>query len=173
MTPFKPAIMRNPCCCMSVRTGALIVGILEIIGSCVFVLANILALAGVAVIAHESKKDPAFAEKNNITPEDQKTFTVVAAIGTVVAVLILIVASLLVHGIVKTKSKLVLPWLIMAGVAIVFDIVGVILGNYYKVLRVAIRCWFWAIVFAYKKDVDAGGDGRGGMSPVATKPIGA
>ncbi|CAL8118481.1 unnamed protein product [Orchesella dallaii] len=156
----------NPCCCISSRTGATIIAVLEIIGD---ILIIYLTLAGVAHI--ESIEDPDLKDnkKRKITQkfktylgfenEDaEKIFSLIIqfVIYLLVACIINLVLSLfLINGIRKDRPLLILTYLIVNGIHLALGIVAMIFSetvflmafNAGGVLGIILSIYFLVVVY--------------------------
>ncbi|PSN33056.1 hypothetical protein C0J52_17758 [Blattella germanica] len=105
-------MLRQCCCGCSLKTGTIIIGVLNLIGAC-FGVVNGILLASVST-------------KDGYNAEGAKSIGISICVFSAVMVLI---ASLLIVGATKGKPFLLLPWLICAIIlTVIYVILYVVLG---------------------------------------------
>jgi len=144
-------------CCLELKTGALIVGILNLIGVIILAIVSLVGLAAVSFVAsgvfggqaetysdidsqlREVYKKQGIEYPGNAGGDAADTGAVVdaalawsiavMAITLIICVLYVVIASLLIHGARKEKPGLLMPWLMLTVFSLVWNIIQLI-GNF-------------------------------------------
>merc|ERR1712133_24349 len=126
------------CCCIELKTGVRILGIVSCIGSGIAIISYIIGLVGGALSKHVQTNWSNSAFENlglnlNQSPEFQYFSKTVDAelamsiIGIIIFAFYLVSSILLIIGAAKESPKLLIPWMLVAFVIILFCFVSIIL----------------------------------------------
>ncbi|ODM94764.1 hypothetical protein Ocin01_11924 [Orchesella cincta] len=116
----------NPCCCLTLRTGAIIIGILEIIVSSIGILTAIVGGLGWSSMS-ENDTRVMFEEMKKKDPElrDYSVDTIMSILAVALVILLvwslihLFMGSALIHGIKRQRPSFLKVWMIYEGCEIV------------------------------------------------------
>ncbi|CAL8118477.1 unnamed protein product [Orchesella dallaii] len=156
----------NPCCCMTSRTGGIIIGVLGIIGAILGLLTVAYKHASIAQV--QSIEDP--DSKNQMEQEIRKQYPGSESTGSeefysfvnmlliymlVTSSINLIIASLLIHGIRKERPALIIVYLIANSALFVLSLVIMIankavfamIGNVFGLMSYCLNLYFLFVVY--------------------------
>lgn len=120
------------CCCISLRTGAIIIGILSavtLIAILDFLAFRIEFLFQISYVGFCLLLGSAIViiATNNGYAENVVVFYVIFVCALFVAIIGLVVSSLLIYGAAKERKGFVLPWIIYQGIFLVLYVIGIII----------------------------------------------
>ena len=172
------------CCCWSARFGSIIIGWINIIFSASTLLAIVIALLEkpfISALLNELLRDLEQRLNDGLITEDTyqktlffydnilKTISYLLIVGLILCVLCIVVNVLLLIGVKRKGSVLLLPWLIYSifqlgiqfGYMMGFSIFSIsagdtdfgILSLFMSVVITVIVVYFWIIVFSVRKDI--------------------
>eukprot|EP00088_Acartia_fossae_P015708 TRINITY_DN1866_c0_g1_i3.p1 TRINITY_DN1866_c0_g1~~TRINITY_DN1866_c0_g1_i3.p1 ORF type:complete len:175 (+),score=13.96 TRINITY_DN1866_c0_g1_i3:46-570(+) len=165
------------CCGCSLHTGCLIIGALQLIGSCIITL----TFTGILCSSFIQDEVDEYCSEENIKPEyeefcnDDPILALKIFYGYYLAIglVYLIIGSLLVHGARSKNPRLLLPWIVISGLSMVFKIIIIILyaatngpqaflGCFISILLIlCISGYFLLVVHSYRKELRENGNQQG------------
>lgn len=123
-------------CCCNVRIGTIIIAVVVLVCSITDAVVTLLGLPPTA-FAEESQGggcrelDQMFMDENEclrIISQHQYSRSVIASVHLVTDSLLIVLSSMLIHGVRKNKPCLVIPFMVLQGLAIVSVVVGTIMN---------------------------------------------
>jgi drug/metabolite transporter (DMT)-like permease len=131
------------CCCFSLRTGCIVLGVLGVIGGAFGVVGASVVIGVVEVQAKEMVKNyrQVNAENQYLTEDDiaaaevgKETVVIVQSVHLILAAISLVINSLMLHGAIKGKHKFILPYLVYVALQMILGTaaivaIGVYLGT--------------------------------------------
>lgn len=120
------------CCCFDLRTGAIIIGVLDLISSCNSILSIFKSFLNLDAIFAPDGPLQSYANESQCDPECmshiRKIVVIILAVLLVLYILSLTASSLLIHGIRKNKPGLITAYLVKVGFVLGLLAVGVLLS---------------------------------------------
>merc|ERR1712083_854080 len=150
--------LANCCACISLKTGTLIIGFLNLIGSLIFIPVSIALMAGTDAFVDQMRQ-----MLGQSAHYDRQTI----ASGILIAGLILfvgaIISSCLVHGARTRNISLMKPWIVLTAISLVLNIISMALSLFVNPLSAvtsmapwALNTYFFLVVLSFKKEIEAG-----------------
>eukprot|EP00088_Acartia_fossae_P015705 TRINITY_DN1866_c0_g1_i1.p1 TRINITY_DN1866_c0_g1~~TRINITY_DN1866_c0_g1_i1.p1 ORF type:complete len:178 (+),score=25.53 TRINITY_DN1866_c0_g1_i1:109-642(+) len=171
----------SKCCCgCSLHDGSLIIGVLQLISTCIGTLVCIIILGSATFLqkivnqyCSEQQHNTSDLEDDycNTDPISELKITIGMYLG--VFLLNVVIGALLVHGVKSSKPGLLLPWMIMTGLSIVVNVIMNIvhaanvgskafLGCFIGILlSFCISGYFLLVVHSYRKELRENGNQQG------------
>merc|ERR1712055_741851 len=155
------------CACLELKTGTLILGVINLVGSIILAIISAVGLAGSAVLASGAldqyiDKDSRMDSESRAAVNTAATFgIVVTSIMLIIYILYVVVASMLIHGARKEKPGLMMPWIVLTIVYLIWDIVQIIgyfvSGDWLSaIIGIILFCpgfYFFICVWSYRKQL--------------------
>jgi len=118
-TPFVQS-----CCCYDLKTGTLLVGVLELIASVSLSIFSIFLMVSWAVVVEGGD-----VVSDQVDPQLLKAagtvWWVTMSIILFISVLNLVVTSILIHGAKKGRPGLLTPWLVLTAISVVLQLINI------------------------------------------------
>jgi len=173
--------LSNCCACISLKTGTLIIGALNLVAFVICIIASIgtMAMAGSKAMVDvvEQLLDQSIPgwrndiDKQTISPH-MRTF--ILGFGMLVASIIAtVISACLVHGTRTRNDCLMKPWIVLTAIGLILEIFNILKAFIFLSIADAIfnsLCWvlgayFFLVVWSFKAEVEegveAGGDYQG------------
>jgi len=174
-----PTVEKFLCCC-HLKTGVLIIGVLNLIGALLGVLGCGLSLGGLTVVASGvlddlNLEDQQLQHLNNATTwlgdasedllsedDPQMGYAIAMMVMlTLLCLFYLVTASLLIHGARKGKAGLLVPWMVETFLGLVYDLVQIIgtlvrleaLAVVFGIIGFAVGCYVFVVVWSFRKQL--------------------
>jgi len=157
--------VRGCCCGCSLKTGAIIIGAINLTCCIIFALLCLISLIGVGAGLVNQDEIQQYTE----TPGEPIRFTfagtmIFLGITLVVCLFYIGVASCLIHGAKQDKPKFLQPWIILTAISIFFDILNIvkaiillmIFDAVSGILGLALGIYLFIVVWSLKKELEEG-----------------
>jgi len=169
--------LSNCCACISLKTGTLIIGALNLVACVIAIIASIgtMAMAGLEELVDgmELALDQNMPEwRNNFDKQDISSGIFIVGFGMlVVSIFLTVISACLVHGTRTRNACLMKPWIVLSAIGLILQIFY-ILGAFiflaigaaiYHSLNWVLWAYFFLVVWSFKAEVEegAGGDYQG------------
>jgi len=189
------SLLSNFCGCISLKTGALLIGSLNLVTSILGVLISTWCLTDSRALAELllEQSNPDWREKIHKTYYDSKkeleqqtiyslsseisTYGVIFLIGSIFTVAF---SACLVHGIRTRNVRLMMPWIVMMGISLFLNIFNILFGiaSNPSPANIAIRTIGWAlwlyfflVVCAFKAELEKEGEPARAALPAAPASV--
>ena len=159
--------------CCALRTGTLVIGIIQAVTYAILFLVSVVFLAGGSLVASGALGEEVNEEEKEVQEESDDEeelevavtnamfFSVLACVAIVSCVFNILVSSLLVHGARTRRSDLLMPWILVTVFNLCFcgiTIVGALMVHdsttaALALLEFLVAFYFLLIVTSFKKEI--------------------
>merc|ERR1711944_258306 len=154
--------LANCCACISLKTGTLIIGFLNLVGALIFIPISIALMAGKDAFVDQMRQ--MLGQRANYDRQTIASGILIAGLIIFVgAIIATIISSCLVHGARKRNSTLMKPWIVLTAISLVLNIISMALSLFVNPLTAvtslapwALNAYFFLVVLSFKKEIEAG-----------------
>merc|ERR1711994_139874 len=154
--------LANCCACISLKTGTLIIGFLNLIGSLIFIPVSIALMAGKDAFVDQMRQ--MLGQSAHYDRQTIATGILIAGlILFVCAIIATIISSCLAHGARTRNISLMKPWIVLTAIGLVLNIISMALSLFVNPLSAvtsmapwALNTCFFLVVLSFKKEIEAG-----------------
>jgi len=169
--------LSNCCACISLKTGTLIIGVLDLKACVIFIIASIgtMAMAGLKAlvdVVEQSLDQHMPWWRNDFDRKDISSGIFIIGFGMlVVSIFVTVICACLVHGARTRNVCLMKPWIVLTGIGLILQIFNILKAFIFLAIADAIigslgwvlGAYFFLVVWSFKAEVEegAGGDYQG------------
>merc|ERR1712243_2802 len=162
--------VEKACIVFDLKTGTIILGVINLIGRIIGTIACLAVLVGYTVasdaVLDALKQDPSVHLDGNAHAAVGIIVYITLGIVLAICAFYIIIASLLIHGARTSRPGFLTPWLVLTGISMVFQVLNVI-GKFVTLewgaafstlVALVVEAYLFVCVHSFKKQLQEGGN---------------